>query len=75
MLSHVFCYVDVVTREHPRVHKHSNMAPITYDHSSVLGNSLASHAGVLFTVDGASDPAISTIFHLQPLGYVPSFSV
>lgn len=34
LLSHVFCYVDVVTREHPRVGKHLDMGLITSDHSS-----------------------------------------
>lgn len=37
VLSHVFCYVNVVTREHPRVGKHSDMGLITSDLSSVLG--------------------------------------
>lgn len=60
LLSHVFCYVDVVTREHPRVGKHSDPGQITSDLSSVLGNSLASHSGLLFTVDSVSDLTIST---------------
>lgn len=75
VLSHVFCYVDVVTREHPRVGKHSDLGPITSDHSSVLGISLPSHAVLLFIVDDVSDSTISTVFHLQPEGYVPSVSV
>ena len=66
LLSHVFCYVDVVTREHPRVGKHSNMGLITSDHCSVLGISLASHEVLLFTVGDVSDPTISTVFHLRP---------
>lgn len=74
VLSHVFCYVDVVTREHPRVGKHSDMGPITSDHSSVLGISLPSHAVLLFIVNVVSDSTISTVFHLQPEGYVPSVS-
>lgn len=73
--SHVFCYVDVVTWEHPRVGKHSDTGPITSDHSSALGISLPSHAVPLFTVGDVSDPTISTVFHLQPEGYVPSVSV
>ena len=59
-VSHVFYYVDVVTREHPRVGKHSDPAWVLLN--SVLGNSLASLAGLLFTVDDVSDPTISTVF-------------
>lgn len=42
--SHDFCYVDVVTQEHPRVSKHSDMGLITCTHSCVLGISVPSNA-------------------------------
>lgn len=46
--SHVFCCVEVVIREHPGVGKHLNM--ITSDRNPVVGNSLLSHVGLIFTV-------------------------
>lgn len=67
--------MDVVTREHPRVGKHLDMGLISSDHTPVLGNSLPSHAGLLFTVDDVSALTISTVFHYDLKGYVPSFSV
>lgn len=51
------------------------MALITSGHRSALGISQPSHAVLLFTVSDVSDPNISTIFHSQPSGYVPSVSV
>lgn len=63
LLSHVFCYVDVVTREHPRVDKHSDLGLI-YFLALYWEILLPSHAGLLFTVDDVSDPTISTVFHL-----------
>lgn len=70
LLSHVFCYVDAVTREHPGVDKHSNMGLNTSDHSSLLGNSLASHVGLFFTVDDVSELTISS-FSFTTLGVCP----
>ena len=72
LLSHVFCYVDVVRREHPGVGKHSDPGQITSDLSSVLGNSLASYEGLLFTVDDVSDRTISS-FSFTTLGVCPLF--
>lgn len=58
---HDFCYVDVVTQEHPRVRKHTDMGLITCTHSCVLGISVPSNVAQWFTADDLSDPTISTL--------------
>lgn len=65
LLSHVFCYVDVVTQEHPIVGKRTDIDLINSTHNSVLEISQLSHIVLLFTVNDVSEPTISTLFPLQ----------
>lgn len=71
MLSHVFCYVDVVTQEHPIAGKRSDIDLINSTHSSVLEISQLSHLVLLFTVNDVSEPTISTLFPFTTLGVCP----
>lgn len=68
MLSHVFCYVNVITQEHPRIDKHAT----TWARSPLIifrcwEFLLPSHIVLLFTVSDVSDSAFFHSFSFAAL--------